>query len=138
MDETLRRQVWDRAGGVCEYCRLPQKLDILPFQIDHVIAAKHHGATTLYNLALSCFACNAFKGTNVAGIDPETGDIAPLFHARRDHWGEHFLWDGPELQGRTAIGRTTIDVLKINLPDRIEHRRLLMLAGEFPRRAERR
>jgi hypothetical protein len=34
---------------------LPQFLDILPFQIDHVIAIKHHGPTTSDNLALCCY-----------------------------------------------------------------------------------
>ncbi|MGH7171510.1 MAG: hypothetical protein ACRELF_09615 [Gemmataceae bacterium] len=36
------------------------------------------------------------------------------------------------MTGRTAIGRTTIDVLAINLPERVEHRRLLLRAGLFP------
>jgi len=54
MDDALRQLVWKRAGDTCEYCRLPQRLDILPFQLDHVIAAKHHGPTSAANLALSC------------------------------------------------------------------------------------
>jgi hypothetical protein len=29
-------------------------LDVLPFQIDHIIAEKHHGPTVAENLALSC------------------------------------------------------------------------------------
>lgn len=52
-----------------------------------------------------------------------------LFHPRKDSWEEHFEWAGPVLRGRTAIGRTTIDVLNINLSERVEHRRLLLLAG---------
>jgi hypothetical protein len=36
------------------------------------------------------------------------------------------------LTGRTAIGRTTIDVLVMNAPERVELRRLLMRAGLFP------
>jgi hypothetical protein len=35
------------------------------------------------------------------------------------------------LIGRSAIGRTTIDVLRINLPERIEHRHTLIEAGLF-------
>ena len=34
--------------------------------------------------------------------------------------------------GRTAIGRTTIDVLLINLELRVTHRQLLLDAGLFP------
>ena len=41
MIEELRQLVWSRAGDTCEYCYLHQRLDILPFQIDHVIASKH-------------------------------------------------------------------------------------------------
>ena len=36
------------------------------------------------------------------------------------------------LVGKTAIGRTTIYVLDINHPDRVEVRRLLAEAGLFP------
>jgi hypothetical protein len=43
MNDALKRIVWDRAENTCEYCRLPQWLDVLPFQIDHVIAEQHHG-----------------------------------------------------------------------------------------------
>ncbi|SRR6266851_5413630 len=131
MDETLRQLVWDRAQNTCEYCRIPQQFDILPFQIDHVIAQKHHGPTTADNLALCCYSDNSYKGPNIAGIDLNTGAVTRLFHPRQDAWGEHFLWNGPELIGLTAIGRATIDVLAINLPERVEHRRLLFAAGAW-------
>lgn len=129
MDEALRQLIWDRAEDACEYCRLPQRFDILPFQIDHIIAQKHHGPTTSANLALCCYNDNSYKGPNIAGIDLATEEVTRLFHPRRDSWAEHFRWVGPVLVGRTAIGRTTIDVLGINLPERVEHRRLLLLAG---------
>jgi hypothetical protein len=132
MDEALRRLVWDRAGDACEYCRLPQWLDVLPFQIDHIIAEKHHGPTAAENLALCCLNDNLHKGPNIAGLDPQTGALTPLFHPRRDVWDDHFAWAGPELTGRTAVGRTTIDVLGMNAPERVEHRRLLLRAGLFP------
>jgi hypothetical protein len=129
MDEVLRQLVWDRAGDTCKYCRLPQRFDILPFQIDHIIAVKHHGQTAADNLALCCYNDNTHKGPNIAGIDPPTGQVTRLFNPRRDAWHDHFAWNGPELVGRSPIGRTTIDVLNINLPERVEHRRLLIQAG---------
>ena len=55
----------------------------LPFQIDHVIAENHSGATAEQNLALACPHCR-FKGPNIAGVDPETGETVRLFHPRRD------------------------------------------------------
>ncbi|SRR5579871_3754962 len=129
MDGALRQLVWDRAQDACEYCHIPQRFDVLPFQIEHIIAQKHHGPTTADNLALSCYYNNSHKCPNIAGIDPATGEVTRLFHPRRDSWEGHFKWDGPELVGLTAIGRTTIDVLAINLPERAEHRRLLLAAG---------
>jgi hypothetical protein len=129
MDETLRQRIWDRAQDACEYCHIPQHLDILPFQIDHVIGQKHHGPRTADNLALCCYSDNSYKGPNIAGIDPDTAEVTRLFHPRRDAWDEHFKWNGPELVALTAIGRATIDVLAINLPERVEHRRLLLAAG---------
>ena len=42
MIEALKRLVWGRAENTCEYCRLPQLLDVLPFQTDHTIAEPLH------------------------------------------------------------------------------------------------
>lgn len=131
MDERLRREVRERAGSRCEYCRIPQSADQLPFQVDHIIAEVHHGQTAPTNLAWSCFDGNVYKGTNLAGIDPDTNVIVRLFHPRNDHWGEHFRWLGPQLVGRTEIGRATVDVLRLNLSTRVEHRRLLMMLGDL-------
>src|SRR5207245_10285900 len=105
MDQELRRQVWDRAGGVCEYCHMPHALTLLPFEIDHIIAQQHKGPTTAENLALACWPCNKHKGPNLSGIDPLTGKLTRLFHPRRDVWSKHFSWAGPELLGLTDVGR---------------------------------
>ncbi len=132
MDDSLIQLVWERARSTCEYCRLPQSLLFLPFEIDHIIAKKHGGRTVAGNLALSCFYDNSFKGPNISGVDPRTGAITRLFHPRRHRWLRHFRWDGPLLAGRTAIGRTTIEVLNINHPLRIAQRETLIAAGLFP------
>jgi len=132
MAESLREQVWERAGDCCEYCRMPQTFDVQPFQFDHIRARKHGGPTAADNLALCCLPCNAYKGPNVAGYDPDTTALVGLFNPRTDDWDEHFRWNGPVLVGRTPIGRTTISVLNINAVERIEHRRLLIEANLFP------
>lgn len=129
MDQSLRELLWKRAHGRCEYCLISQEFDPLPFQVDHVIARKHAGQTVAENLALACFSCNNHKGPNVAGIDPRTGQLARLFHPRRDAWKRHFVWRGAELFGRTAEGRVTVAVLAINLPHRIAVRRELLDEG---------
>ena len=133
MKQELRQLIWDRANNTCEYCQLPERYDPLPFTVDHIRAQYHGGHTVAQNLALACFNCNTFKGTNVAGIDPLTDEVIPLFNPRTEEWDEHFEWEGPILVGCTPAGRTTIEVLRINLPDRVEHRRSLIEEGIFAR-----
>ena len=132
MEQELKEFIWRRAGGTCEYCRMPQRFDRLRFQIDHIIAQKHGGATSQNNLALACFACNNHKGPNIAGVDPETRNVVELFHPRTENWVEHFEWSSAVLVGSTPKGRTTIHVLRINLPHRVELRESLIEEGVFP------
>ena len=132
MERSLQELVWRRAGNRCEYCQVPQSHDRIPFEIDHIVARKHAGKTTPANLALSCAYDNAYKGANIAGIDPRTGRLTKLFHPRRHKWQRHFRWDGPILVGRTPIGRATVAVLVINHPLRVEQRQELIGAGMFP------
>ncbi|WP_414621625.1 HNH endonuclease [Calothrix sp. CCY 0018] len=54
------------------------------------MAEKHGGLTEAENLALACTLCNKHKGSDLTSIDPETGDIVPLYHPRKDQWREHF------------------------------------------------
>ena len=131
MAKSRRRRVWERACGCCEYCRLPQSCTNLPHELDHIRAAKHHGHTTLGNLCLACAACNTYKSCNAAGFDPHSGALVRLFNPRKDRWTDHFQWQGPRLLGKTAEGRATIDVLKINANERVVHRRILMALGLF-------
>jgi hypothetical protein len=138
MGPSLSRKVRRRAGATCEYCRMPQAFDPIPFEVDHVIAEQHGGATSLENLALACAHCNRHKGPNLSGIDPHTGRLVRLYHPRRDHWARHFTWAGPVLLGRTASGRATIAVLAINHPDAVAVRAELIEEGVFPPASPRR
>jgi hypothetical protein len=110
---------------------MPQDYDDSPFEIDHVIAVKHGGPTVVGNLALSCFHDNSHKGSNIAGLDPRTRKLVPLFNPRRHKWDRHFRWRGTYLVGRTPIGRATVAVLNINDPLRIELREELIAEGLF-------
>jgi hypothetical protein len=132
MAKIRRSLVRQRARGYCEYCQLAQAYSILPHQIDHVRATKHHGPNTMENTCLACAHCNAAKGPNVAGYDPESGILVPLFNPHVDSWEEHFLWQEAILVGQTAVGRTTIEVLRINDADCVEQRLELIEVGLFP------
>ena len=131
MNHDLVQAIRDRAQSRCEYCRMPASLYRLPFQFDHIIAQKHGGITSLDNLALACCHCNAYKGPNIAGRDPVTGELVRLFHPRNDRWSDHFEWQEARLVGRTAVGRVTIHVLAINEPDFLAVRDALMKERVF-------
>jgi len=132
MERSLEDLVWKRAGGRCEYCQISWDTLHLPFEVDHIIAEHHLGRTQADNTCLACFACNRHKGPNVAGVDPATKKIVPLFHPRRHKWSRHFRWDGAVLVGRTPAGRATVVALKINLDHRIDLRQGLIDEGVFP------
>lgn len=131
MKRALLNELRKLAGGRCDYCRMPERFDPLPFQMDHIIAQQHGGVTIVENLAWSCLHCNKRKGPNIAGIDPESGELGPLFHPRRQVWRRHFFWDGPILRGRTRSARATIAVLAINDPDFLAFRAELLEEGVF-------
>jgi hypothetical protein len=131
LNPDLIRQIWQRAQARCEYCRLPSASHPAPFQIDHIIARQHGGPTAPDNLALACIHCNRFKGPNIAGLDPDNGEIVRLFHPRRDIWTEHFFWAGPRLEALSPIGRATIALLLINDPAVVAVRSALQEEGAF-------
>ena len=131
MNLALEALVRQRAKGLCEYCRFPERLAEVPFQIEHVIARQHGGATEPENLALSCAFCNRYKGPNLSGIDPLTNEVVRLFDPRKQSWDEHFQWKGAVLAGKTAIGRGTIRTLAINRPDAVLVRKLLFAEASY-------
>lgn len=126
IDAATRRRVRNRAGNACEYCGLRQEYSPLAsLQIEHVIPRKHGGDDDPENLALACVDCNLAKGSNLAGLDPVSGQTTELFHPRRQRWEEHFEWQGVRLVGKTAVGRTTIVVLRINSEEQVQLRMAL-------------
>ena len=126
--QNVRRRVQER----CEYCHLPASVYPLPFHVDHIIARQRGGLSVSENFAFACLHCNRHKGPNIAGTDPNTGELTRLFHPRTDYWHEHFEWTGAILVGRTAIGRATIHVLSMNDPDFASVREALIREQSFP------
>ncbi|HTU26018.1 MAG TPA: HNH endonuclease signature motif containing protein [Pirellulales bacterium] len=123
MDVHLRVAVRDRASELCEYCHRSQaNSPLIAFHVEHIVPRKHGGGDSLDNLALACPDCNLRKGSDLTGIDPETGSVVRLFDPRTQNWSEHFAWDGVRVKGRTAIGRVTVRVLDLNHPDRLRLR----------------
>ncbi len=127
----LRKLIADRANDCCEYCLQPESLSFVSHQADHIISEKHGGETTENNLAFACILCNKYKGSDIATLDQETGEITALFSPRKDSWSKHFQINNEGFfSSTTAIGRGTIRLLKLNQIERIEERKL-MIAHNF-------
>lgn len=94
---------------------------------------KHQGQTVSHNLALACLECNRYKGSDIAAIDPISGEITPLFNPRVQAWAEHFmLQDNARITGLTPTGRATVVLLRLNDPKRVIQRQILVATKRYP------
>jgi hypothetical protein len=133
MDARTRQLVQRRAGGRCEYCRLPEAADEWTFHVDHIVARVHGGGDEPENLAWSYTQCNLHKAGHFASIDPESRARVDLFNPRQDDWSSHFQIgiDGL-IAGQTAAGRATVRLLDMNGTPQLDLRRELIQLGEYP------
>jgi hypothetical protein len=127
----LRRLVRTRARECCEYCLIPEQFTLAVHWVDHIVAEKHGGQTEEQNLALSCVLCNQHKESDLTSIDPETDQITPLFHPRRDRWIEHFRFVEARIEPLSPVGRVTVRLLQLNDTARMEERALLLRLGQL-------
>jgi hypothetical protein len=132
IDEATRAEVSERAAHRCEYCLIHENDVGFPHQIDHIISRKHGGGSESNNLALACMICNRHKGSDIASIDRESGQILPLFHPRNDVWTQHFRIAGEIIEPLTSVGSVTALLLRLNSPERLRERRLLQAVGSYP------
>lgn len=133
LSEKQKQEIRVQANYCCEYCKLSETGRLARFHVDHIIAKKHFGTDNDDNLCLACPKCNAYKGENIAAIDPLTGDAAKLYHPRQQSWDEHFkLNDDTRIIGLTSEGRTTIVVLRINDEERVRQRFGEQRVGDYP------
>lgn len=102
------------------------------FPVDHIVPRSRGGETISGNLALACPRCNAHKWAADAGVDPQTGQTVPLFNPREQAWEDHFAWASAvdfRINGRTPCGRATVERLKMNGPEVLGIRRVLLELG---------
>jgi len=71
-------------------------------------------------------AVKRFKGSEIASIDPDTGQVTALFHPRIDQWIEQFELRKGEIQAVTAKGQATVRLLRMNRAGRIRERQMLL------------
>jgi len=124
--------IQNRANHRCEYCRMHQSLQGATFHIEHIVPKSRGGLSTLENLAWCFPSCNLHKADRSDVVDPDSKNLVPIFHPRRDEWKDHFRWNGYQLRGRTPSGRATILALKLNNDRRILIRRAEERFDVFP------
>jgi hypothetical protein len=123
-----------RAEHRCEYCRAPEVVFNLPFEVEHIVPISMDGPDNESNLALSCRACNLFKSDQQVGTDDVTQTSVCLFHPRHDRWDEHFRVeiDDGSIVGLTPIGRVTVACLRMNREIQCEARKSWMQLKLYP------
>jgi 5-methylcytosine-specific restriction endonuclease McrA len=116
ISEITKQSVRERANYLCEYCHSLEILSANRFTIDHIVPQSLGGSDDIDNLALACRRCNERRYNFVAGIDPQTQEIVPIFNPRQQLWADHFGWtaDGTEIAGSTPVGRATCVRLDLN------------------------
>jgi hypothetical protein len=135
MPELSRRQrkifISERAGRYCEYCYSHEYNIGQPMEEEHI---DPNGTDDLENLCLSCGSCNVQKGITTSAPDPLTGEVVPLFNPRTQNWDDHFYWseNATVILGKTAVGRATIERLKMNQRRQILARAVWHKAGAHP------
>lgn len=134
----LRRLVRDRAGNRCEYCKHPASYTCAPFVCEHVRPRVRGAGNTISKLAWAYPGCNSHKYDKTQAYDPRSEHVVPLFNPRRQVWSRHFAWSEDLLvvQGRTAIGRATVEALSLNRLELVTLRRALTAISEHPPNVE--
>jgi hypothetical protein len=123
-----------RSKSCCEYCKCPSDFSTELFSIEHIIPRSKNGSDELDNLAYACIGCNIYKSDKTEFIDVVSQTLSPLFNPRIMNWIDHFIWDESltSIIGKTAVGRATIEALKLNRRPVKNLRRALLAIGEHP------
>jgi hypothetical protein len=132
VSDELRRLVADRAGRLCEYCLIHEDDTFFGCEVDHIVSLKHSGPTNRDNLAYACCFCNRHKGSDIASVSAETGEVVRFFNPRADGWADHFGLSGSTIEFLTNIGEATARILQFNQSERIVERAALMALGRYP------
>ncbi len=61
LPEALRRQVCERAGQRCEYCRTSRRVIGMPLVVDHIHPKALGGGESPDNLCAACYRCNEYR-----------------------------------------------------------------------------
>lgn len=130
----FKQFIIERSKGYCEYCQCPSDFSTELFSIEHIIPRSKNGSDELDNLAYACIGCNIYKSDKTEFVDVVSQSLSNLYNPRTMNWADHFIWDESStvILGKTAIGRATIEALKLNRRPVKNLRRALIAIGEHP------
>jgi 5-methylcytosine-specific restriction endonuclease McrA len=77
-DKRVRKDAKNRCG----YCLSPQHLVMARLEIEHITPLSKGGSNEEANLWLACPICNRYKSDKIEGVDPNSGELVPLFNPR--------------------------------------------------------
>ena len=131
---TLRHTLLGEKPLRCKYCLTSQEITGAGFTLDHIEPKSKGGTDEAENLCTCCVDCNQIKSNRTEFVDPITLKICSIFHPNKQEWEQHFKWNaaGTHMIGVTAIGRATIDALKLNRPQLVHARGFWVAAGWHP------
>jgi len=134
LSPTLRKQIAEKSHYRCVYCLTSQHIIGPLLEIDHIIPQAKGGQHNIENLCLACSICNSHKLDHIEAVDPQTKATVRLFHPYQQIWSEHFEWQnhGTVINGKTATGQATINLLQMNHPDMVLARQLWVTVGWHP------
>lgn len=132
--EAIRYQVMLRSNHCCEYCKSQDRFSPVFFTIDHIVPIVENGTDDIENLAYSCPLCNRLKWQKTSAIDPVTNITVHIFNPRLNAWQDHFQWSEDYLQiiGITAVGRATVNTLRLNREKLVRYRKEMFDIGQHP------
>lgn len=129
---SLRRLVFRRAHGVCEYCLIHQDDAFFSYHVDHIVSRKQRGNSDAANLALACLRCNLAKGTDPGAFVGDPPRLVRHYHPRRDRWTDHLRLLDARIVPLSDEGEATVHLLDLNAADRMLLRECLIAAGRYP------
>lgn len=132
--ESVRQRVRKAFNDRCAYCLSSQRYSNSRLAVEHITPKAIGGGEDEVNLCLSCRLCNLYKGTQVEATDPISLMVVPLFNPRTQVWLEHFQWnrDGTRVIGKTAVGRATVEALRLNNETSVTVRQNWVSVGWHP------
>lgn len=132
--ENLRLAIMSQFGHRCAYCQSQQRISGVRLTVAHIIPESLGGLTEQSNLCLACWDCNLNKAAKIAVYDPLSQEQIRLFHPQQQIWSAHFLWSksGVSIMAQSAIGRVTIEAIRLNRPQLVLARELWVSVGWHP------